>query len=623
MAHYRSTAQFSEREIDAWRKARWRARTDLGYLCRDVLGYKHVSDDNYQPGDSVYQGPHLPIHQPLIDTVQHFLVPTAAQMVDHDLFTPAGWKYKPLCQLTQLPGRRRTLILDSRGFLKTTINTMAHTIQAIINYPDIAVMVVQSNGKKANLFLKEIKEHFTQNPAFRSLFPEHCPVGAKVNDFGTREDFTSCARNPAVLRREPTVMATSIDKGMSGIHVDWIKCSDIVDPQNIVGEGLEYIKTMFSYLPPLLVSPAHWIDVEGTRYHSYDCYGKIIEDEMNISDPAERTYNMYIRSCFQRIIPGGGKPKYTLEELKYPFKRDENGKRISWWPERFTVKDYEYMEMSNPDTFATQQLNDPSAASGTKYFPVSPGKYPTFIDRADFSAEIPIAYREIIIDTAETLTKRADYTVLTVASWDNSFGRLYIEEIHRGRWLQDHWINLLVKKDGLLKRYRPLRIKIEETGYVRGLFSSLQREMEKAKRLYGLPDFTIDLVKRENNQTKPERIANTLQVPYMNKDIRFLTDIDRSCELHNPLFLLKPQCTCISTALNQELENFPKGKHDDILDTLADAYQNKKYFGRMTERIAPDEWKHKIEQAQRRLILYGLLPGEEPEGLGSNEGYYF
>ena len=30
---------YTDKEIDAIRLARWRCRTDLGYLCREVLGY--------------------------------------------------------------------------------------------------------------------------------------------------------------------------------------------------------------------------------------------------------------------------------------------------------------------------------------------------------------------------------------------------------------------------------------------------------------------------------------------------------------------------------------------------------------------------------------------------------
>jgi phage terminase large subunit-like protein len=609
----------SKVQIDGQRWGRWKARTDLGWLCRNVLGYPDVADINVQPGALGRDlAPCLPIHQPLISTVQAFPVPTPEQAIEHDQFINGRWHYKPLMPMTRLPGHRRTLILDARGFLKSTINTMAHTIQWILNYPDCAVMVVQSNGAKAEMFIFEIKKPFLSNPVFRNLFPEHVPQ--KINEFGTRTHFTTLARNPAVIRKEPTVLASSIDKGMAGIHVDVIKCSDIVDPSNINGQGLEDTKRSFGYLQPLLVAPSYWLDVEGTRYHSNDAYGKIIDEEMACR-PEDRQYKMYIRSCYQRVTPDGRPQKFTIDELKYPFKLGPDGKPLSWWPERFTTAYYERMKSDDPFVFATQQLNDPSAAVGTKVFPVEKGKYPVYIDRVNYAQKIPVAYKEIIIDTAETVSKRADYTVLTVVAWDNTYGRMYVEEIRRGRFLQDQWIKILIE---LLRRHRPLKVKIEETGYVRGAFGSIMREVEKAKRIYNLPQLTFDLIKRENQQSKTERIQMSLQSPYTNKDIRFLTDLDRWCEVHNPLQLLEAKCNCITHALELELDTFPSSKHDDILDTLADAFQNKKYFGRMTETAYNrDEFEVRFKNLQARAranFPYSLV--EEPES-GGEAGYHF
>lgn len=607
--------QLTPKEIDAWRTARWKARTDLGWFCRNVLGYPDVSDNNYQPGTRTEKGdgPHLPIHQPLIDTVQKFPVPTKEQMEKHDKFINGKWHYTPIMTMNRLPGKRRTLILDARSFLKTTVNTMAHSLQWVVNYPDVAIMVIQSNGAKAETFISEIKDHFTSNIKFRELFPEHVPH-KNINDFGTRQYFTTLARTPGKIRREPTILASSIDKGMAGYHFDVIKCSDIVDPSNINGQGLQDVKRSFYYLPPLLIAPSYWIDVEGTRYHSDDTYGDIIDKEMR-ELPENRQYNMYIRSCYQRDVPAGRKQTYNIEDLKLPFKKGPDGKPLSWWPERFSTAHYERMKTDDPFVFATQQLNDPAAAAGAKVF----GKPIRYISRQTFNT-IPIAYKEIVIDTAETISKRADYTVLTVVSWDNTYGRMYVDEIHRDRFMVNEWMEILLGRNGLVARHRPLRIKIEETGFVRGLEGSIKREFDKSKRLYNLPELTLDMIKRDNQQGKTERIQNTLQSPYMNDDIIFLQDINRWCRKHNPLYLIEPKCNCTTDALGKELDDFPFPKTDDILDTLADAYQGKKYFGRMTERLSPKEINHAMKQAMTKLLLYGLLPGEEREA--GNDGYY-
>src|SRR5262249_11708233 len=101
--------------------------------------------------------------------LQKFPVPTPLEMEKLDRLDRGNWNYEPKTELTQLPGGRRVLILDPRGFLKTTINAQSHSIQWILNYPDVAMMIIQSNGEKAEMILGEIKRHFQANPRFRAL----------------------------------------------------------------------------------------------------------------------------------------------------------------------------------------------------------------------------------------------------------------------------------------------------------------------------------------------------------------------------------------------------------------------------------------------------------------------
>jgi hypothetical protein len=164
----------SDTQLWELRMARWKARTDLGWLCRNILGFEHVTDLNSYP-NKLEDGPDGPLHQPIIDILQKFPTPTQDQFYKHDIPSGNTWLYTPILPITKLPDLRRTLILDPRGFLKTTINVVGHTIQWILNYPDIAIMIIQSNGDKANDFLNKIKKHFQGNEKFRRLFPEHCP----------------------------------------------------------------------------------------------------------------------------------------------------------------------------------------------------------------------------------------------------------------------------------------------------------------------------------------------------------------------------------------------------------------------------------------------------------------
>ena len=245
-------SKLSEKDQDQLRNSRWACRTNLEFLSRHVLGHKHVEKK---------------VHGSLINSLQKFTVPNDHQYYDNDRVVDGQWNYTPLIPIQRLEGKRRTLILDARGHLKTTINMVAHSIQWLLNYPDISILLVQANLDKAQMFLDEIKRHFQYNQKLRRLFPEYCPQ-RKVEDWGTMSEFTVEARNKSLTRRESSVMTASIDSATAGLHFEVMKFSDVVEPQNTgTITQIMAVRKNFIMMQNLLISPVYWIDVEGTRYN--------------------------------------------------------------------------------------------------------------------------------------------------------------------------------------------------------------------------------------------------------------------------------------------------------------------------------------------------------------------
>lgn len=552
-----SLQDLSTSEQDKLRMMRWKCRTDLGYLCREVLGYPDVSDE---------------IHGPVLKILQQFSVPTREQFQEHDKIGHYGWEYKPLQRMTSLPGGRRVLILDPRGWLKTTINAQAHSIQWVLNYPDIAIMIIQSNLDKAEMILGEIKKHFQYNPTFRMLFPEHCPMKT-IDDYGTKGKFTTKARARSITRREETFMTSSIDAGTAGIHVDVMKFSDIVEPSNTgTVDQMDSVTRSFYMAENLLVGPNYWIDVEGTRYNFGDCYGHIIQTDHDT--PAEKRYwKIHARGCYMRDKKGGPE-LFRPEELEsLPFLKNAKGEFIPYWQDEergFCYEAFERKRQANPYIFASQQLNSPRGGEdGREIFPVDKD-FPAKIKRVDFKQNVRVAYYEAIIDTAETKSERANYSCITIVAFSNA-GKVYVNEIIHGKFLPNeltqHIIDLVSLRRTPFTYGSKLRtIKIEETAFTRGLNVALQQHMQ-LKGVF-LP---LEYIKRDNQTTKIERIQNSLQPYYMAKTLIFLDDI--GCWD----FLIR------------ELKQFPKGQSDDILDTLADVFQNKEWLGREVPRYTPEQ----------------------------------
>lgn len=593
-------------EIQGARARRWAARTDLVWLCNEVLDFTDVSRE---------------LNGVMISRLQQFPKPRSMEeAVAHDMFLGkgGGWSYTPLLlderrlpaklpDPKKLPGKRRVLILDSRGHLKTTIDILAHTIQWILNYPDISIIIFQSNEAKAVKFLGAIKEHFQSNEKLRSLFPELCPP--QGIEWGNQLQFT-VNRTPGVISMWPTVSALTLGGKTAGIHVEVMKFSDVVEHENSKTEdGRLGIISAFDTARRLLQSSNYWIDVEGTRYHFADLYGEIIKREMDaqrlfkayrvgdtvyasleeaaskVTDsrdihvmskhymPQEdkRTYNVYINSCWDRgkwastydyddYDKGYIEETYNDKKILVPVHRGPDGFPIGRWPEKHDVRMLLNEQRDNPDEFARQMLNYPlGGTDGVIEFPIT-GGWPVLISRKNFRQNVRVAYYDIAVDTADTVGKRSDYTAMTVAAFDSS-GRCYITEIVHGKIPKEQIIEHLF---ALNAKYKPQRILLEREKMVDGLMVAIQMVMDK-RGIY-LP---IERIKKLSSMNKKKQISDTLRVPYIEGNLRFLDDLGLPYR-----------------HLLDELHRHPSW-HDDILDTLKDLLTGKVWYGRLSSRPDP------------------------------------
>jgi predicted phage terminase large subunit-like protein len=520
--------------------ARWKARTNLFWLATEVLGYKDIS---------------LDVHYPLLNILQRFPAPPPGERAKYDDIDWTRQRYTPYVPMRELDGSRRRLILDPRGMFKTTVNVICHTVQWILNYPDIAVLIVHAKQEVAEDILGEIKAHFQSNRILREMFPEYCPPANK-RDFGTRQKFTVPNRTqPARKRKEPTVGISSIDTAVAGYHYDVIKFTDIVCLENSgTKDQLQKVAYSFGMYRNVLVKPTDWIDVEGTRYHFSDLYGRIIDGEQK-KPQEERRWAIHIRGIYKKDTKG--KPyTFTPEEMAdCDYLRDAAGTPVSWFPTWFPVSEME-LERQDPATgeflFASQRLNNPVDTSDEKPFPIKLIKWKSRLDMS----RVPMAYYTTTVDTAETQGASADSTAIVTCGWDQ-FGRCYVVDIRHGKMMPDAIIRELFIA---CLKYEPVSIRIEETGFVRGLKPSIRRQEDLMGRY--LP---FDFIPRDNQVAKAARILNTLQPWYRRGEIIFCEDL--ACR----------------EALEQELTRFPAYK-DDILDALADQFQNRDWFGRNNVR---------------------------------------
>lgn len=501
-----------------WLQYREWGRTDLLWLCHYVLDYRDIDAD---------------VHGPLIDGLQKF--PGRKEGVD-----PVSLRLvysEPRRPLWNLEGPRKRIFLFPRLHLKTTVITIAHSIQWIINYEDIRILLDTATATLAQKTLSEIRAHFQFNERFRFIYPEVCPK-AKSTEFGNQEEFTVPSRRRRWIK-EPTVMTSSVGKTITGLHVDVKKHNDLVTEENSHTQNqIAEVVRHFGFTNPLLErggNPvrAGWVDVEGTRYDASDLYGVIIDDEEK--RPADKKeWQVVVRSA--EVDPK---------------------KKIALWPARYPWEELMKMKADptvGPDMYSAQMLQEPVPAESAlarreevRFFPQE--KVKELLPRYAIHTTIDLAGMDSQV--------HGDYTVLTTAGFDRD-GRIDILEILHDHFTPHQVIELIFSIE---YRWHPLDYKIEKDAHARVLLPFLQREM--AKRSIYLSIFPI---KRDNRVSKQQRIKG-LQSWFKTGNIRF-----------------SDQITC-KHDLILEILRFPRYRYDDILDTLADQLQNRDSDGAIGDVI--------------------------------------
>lgn len=256
----------------AFQKIALRCRSDLYYLCKEVLNYDKMEEH---------------AHQELCDYTTSIL-----QNKPEGLDTRLQKEHPDFD-----PRKNLLLLLMPRGTFKSSVVTIGFTLQLFLNEPDARVLIDSETFSKAKAFFREVKWHLEQNETYREVFKTihgmYPVTNKKSMDLWTDSELIlPCRRQP---KKEPSISCAGIDVTKNGMHYDLIICDDLHSEQNTtglmaienIGKVVDHWKLLFS-----LLDPGKPLITIGTRWHMADLYQHIIDFE-------SESFNILIKSVYK------------------------------------------------------------------------------------------------------------------------------------------------------------------------------------------------------------------------------------------------------------------------------------------------------------------------------------
>lgn len=442
-----------------------------------------------------------------------------------DLLTPHI--HQPLCSLLA-DSHPRKLILLPRGWLKTSLATIAYPIWRAVQDPSIRILLVLNTLTNAKKKLAKIMELFEKRPLLRALWPEVLP--------GPRCQWNSegaCLTRPDAME-EATFECAGTGTRVTSRHYNVIVEDDTVSP-DLDDMGLEALAPSpleveqaigwHRLASPLLTGRASdQIIVVGTRWFEQDLLKWIMDNESD-------RYMVYERAC-----------------------RETNGRR-DWsgppsYPERFGETVLSELESTmGTYLFSALYMNDPKSSSDLSFRPEWLGVYETEPRNLTVFTTVDPA-------GDPSLNKgRTDYNAVVTTGKDPVTGCVYVLDAWHGKVNPGDLIREVFRQ---VETWRPSKVAVEGVAYQRTLRYWLGEEMKKQGRYFLVEELP------QTRRSKESRIAGL--IPLFANGAIFLRREHRALRAELLAFPLPQPHDDLADALSMHLALWPRTR-GDVSDT--------------------------------------------------------
>jgi len=400
------------------------------------------------------------------------------------------------------------LDLWAREHYKSTIITVALTIQNILNDPNITIGIFSHTRPIAKAFLRQIKREFEGNEDLVRLFPEICWKDPQHQSPKWSEDDGIIVKRP-LNPKEATVEAWGLVDGQpTGKHFRVLVYDDVVTDKSVTTPEMIKKTTDAWALSLNLGSDGGSRRTIGTYYHFNDSYHQMVERG----------------SASPRIYPATGDGT-------------ADGEPILLTRDNLTQKRRDM----GPYIFSCQMLLNPVADTAQGF-------------QKEWLQYWPARHTQglnlyMVVDPASSKKSTADYTFMAIVGLgDDDIFR--IVDMVRDR------MNLTERADTLFelhRQYRPLKVAYEEYG--------LQADVDHMKDRMDRENYKFNITPVGGKMKKEERIRRL--IPLFENGRVLLPEVcwRTNCEKQNE--------DLTNIFINQEYLPFPVSHHDDMLDGLS------------------------------------------------------
>lgn len=384
-------------------------------------------------------------------------------------------------------GYRKALMLVARGHLKSSILTVAWSIQQVLKRRGRIRIGITSHSVDGVIeFSNQIKYICENNEVLRKIFPDIFWSNMEgITPW--RGDAFKLKGQPANMK-EATFEAFPIIEQPIGRHYDIIIADDIVTRENTKSaRSIDEVNECFGLLFSLL-EPGGIFVVTGTNYHYHDQYEKISSGTL-------------------------GEGWITYRQSAY----DENDNPV--FKERFTITEsqanelrelYKSCGIKNPVVTSLQELEkiQGSYVHSCQYRldPVKPDEKVFHIDDIiidDWDEERCEGTECILaVDPAKTTKNHSAFTAMWVLRKDHK-GNMLAEEAINAKMPTEEIVDMIFN---LVRTWNISTVMVEKTGW-----EDLERIIEE--RMIDDDTFFYLEAKGAGSESKEDRVRRTLEYP--------------------------------------------------------------------------------------------------------------